>query len=123
PNGFIRSRNAEGLIETVEMAIADPGAYAPKLPKRQHNPQTPPGAPEMLKVLLKAVSDDINVVPRLIANAADIERLARGETSEEIPALNGWRRDVFGKKARALLTGELALSFQDGQVRLFEPKS
>ncbi|MEQ9315276.1 MAG: ribonuclease D [Henriciella sp.] len=120
PNGFIRSRNADGLIETVEKAIADPDAYAPTLPKRQHNPQTPAGAPEMLKVLLKAVSDDINVVPRLIANAADIERIARGETSDDIPALTGWRHDVFGKKARALLTGQLALSFQDGQVRLFE---
>jgi ribonuclease D len=122
PNGFIRSRNADGLLETVEAAIADPDAYAPKLPKRQHNPQTPAGAPEMLKVLLKAVSDDINVVPRLIANAADIERIARGETSNDIPALTGWRNEVFGTKARALLTGELALSFQDGQVRLFEPK-
>ncbi|WP_084396765.1 ribonuclease D [Henriciella aquimarina] len=122
PNGFIRSRNADGLVETVEAALADPDAYAPKLPKRQHNPQTPAGAPEMLKVLLKAVSDDINVVPRLIANAADIERIARGETSNDIPALSGWRHDVFGQKARALLTGKLALSFEDGQVRLFEPK-
>lgn len=122
PNGFIRSRNAEGLIETVEAAIADPDAYAPDLPRRQHNPQTPAGAPEMLKVLLKAVSDDQNVVPRLIANAADIERIARGETSKDIPALTGWRYELFGKKARALLTGQLALSFEDGQVRLFEPK-
>lgn len=120
PNGFIRSRNANGLMETVEAAMADPDTYAPALPKRQHNPQTPAGAPEMLKVLLKAVSDDINVVPRLIANAADIERIARGETSDDIPALTGWRYDVFGKKARALLTGKLALSFENGQVRLFE---
>jgi len=89
----------------------------------KQNPQTPAGAPEMLKVLLKAVSDDQNVVPRLIANAADIERIARGETSKDIPALTGWRYELFGKKARALLTGQLALSFEDGQVRLFEPKS
>lgn len=105
----------------MQAALADPDTYAPKLPKRQQNPQTPAGAPEMLKVLLKAVSDDISVVPRLIANAADIERIARGETSNDIPALTGWRHDVFGKKARALLTGKLALSFEEGQVRLFEP--
>ena len=77
----------------------------------------------MLKVLLKAVSDEFDVVPRLIANAADIERIARGETDKDIPALSGWRYDVFGKKARSLLTGKLALSFEEGQVRLFEPKS
>jgi ribonuclease D len=120
PKGFIRSRYAEGLMDAVYNAISDPAAHAPALPKRQHNPEMPAGAPEMLKVLLKAVSDEANVVPRLIANAADIERLARGETSDDIAALNGWRFDLFGRKALALLSGKLALSFENGQVRLFE---
>ncbi|MAN73143.1 MAG: ribonuclease D [Henriciella sp.] len=123
PKGFIRSRNADGLMQTVETALDDPDAHAPPAPKRKQNPQTPAGAPEMLKVLLKYVSEDVDVVPRLIANAADIERIARGETDDDIPALTGWRYDVFGQKARALLTGNLALSFENGQVRLFEPKS
>lgn len=120
PKGFIRSKYAEGLMDAVYAAINDPDAHAPRLPKRQHNPEMPAGAPEMLKVLLKAVSDEANVVPRLIANAADIERLARGETSSDIAALNGWRRELFGQKALALLSGKLALSFENGQVRLFE---
>ncbi|MEM6534079.1 MAG: ribonuclease D [Pseudomonadota bacterium] len=120
PNGFIRSKYADGLIEAVTQAVADPKAYAPPRPKRTQNPETPAGAPEMLKVLLKAVGDEANVVPRLIANAADIERLARGETDEDIPAMTGWRYDLFGKKARDLLSGKLALSFENGQVRLFD---
>ncbi|MEL6473080.1 MAG: ribonuclease D [Pseudomonadota bacterium] len=120
PNGFIRSKYAEGLIETVNLALDAPDDFAPDLPKRQHNPQTPAGAPEMLKVLLKHVSDEADVVPRLIANAADIERIARGETTDDIAAFTGWREELFGKKARALLSGKLALSFEDGQVRLFE---
>lgn len=120
PNGFIRSRHAAGLIDIVTAAIDDPDAYAPPLPKRQHNPQTPAGAPEILKVLLKHVSEEADVVPRLIANAADIERIARGETDADIAAFGGWREELFGAKARALLSGKLALSFEDGQVRLFE---
>ncbi|MEM9053709.1 MAG: ribonuclease D [Pseudomonadota bacterium] len=120
PKGFIRSKYAEGLIESVAAAVANPDAYAPKLPRRVQNPEMPAGAPEMLKVLLKAVSEDADVVPRLIANSADIEKLARGETGEEIAALTGWRYDLFGRKAQALLSGQLALSFQDGKVRLFE---
>ncbi len=120
PKGFIRSRYAEGLMDAVNSALSDPAAHAPKLPKLSHNPEMPAGAPEMLKVLLKAVSDEADVVPRLIANAADVERLARGETSEDIAALSGWRYDVFGKKALALLSGKLALSFENGHVRLFE---
>lgn len=120
PKGFIRSKYADGLVEAIHVAIEDPSAYAPKLPRRQQNPEMPAGAPEMLKVLLKAVSEEANVVPRLIANAADVEKLARGETDQEIAAMNGWRYELFGKKALALLSGKLALSFQDGQVRLFE---
>ncbi|MEP1142847.1 MAG: ribonuclease D [Henriciella sp.] len=120
PKGFIRSRYADGLTDAVNAALDDPAAYAPILPKRQHNPEMPAGAPEMLKVLLKAVSDESDVVPRLIANAADVEKLARGETSKDIAALTGWRYDLFGKKALALLSGKLALSFEDGHVRLFE---
>lgn len=120
PKGFIRSKYAEGLLDAIQVAVADPDAYAPKLPKRRQNAEMPAGAPEMLKVLLKAVSDEANVVPRLIANAADVEKLARGDHSEDIAALTGWRYDLFGQKAQALLSGKLALSFQDGQVRLFE---
>ncbi|MEM0984808.1 MAG: ribonuclease D [Pseudomonadota bacterium] len=120
PKGFIKSRTAEGLLEAVDAALASPDDYSPELPLRRQNPQTPAGAPEMLKVLLKHVSDEADVVPRLIANAADIEKIARGETDASIPAMTGWRDDVFGQKARALLSGQLALSFEKGKVRLFE---
>ena len=120
PKGFIRSKYAEGLEETVRAALDDPSAYAPDLPRRKQNPETPAGAPDMLKVLLKAVSDDADIVPRLIANAADIEKLARGETGDEIAAMSGWRYDLFGRKAQDLLSGKLAISFENGQVRLFE---
>lgn len=120
PKGFIKSKNAAGLMDAVEAALDDPDTHAPQLPARKQNPQTPAGAPEMLKVLLKHVSDEADVVPRLIANAADIERIARGETDSDIPAMSGWRYELFGAKAIALLSGHLALSFENGQVRLFE---
>jgi len=122
PKGFANSRHAEGLLDIISAALSDPDTHAPDLPKRQQNAQVPPGAPEMLKVLLKHVSDEAQVVPRLIANAADIERIARGEKND-IAAFRGWREDVFGQRARALLSGELALSFEDGQIRLFETSS
>jgi ribonuclease D len=120
PSGFIRSKHGQGLMEAVMEAIDNPDKYAPELEPRIQNAQIPAGAPELLKVLLKHVSDEHNVVPRLIANAADIDRIARGETSDEIAAMTGWRYDMFGKKAQALLNGQLAVSFEGGQVRLFD---
>lgn len=120
PNGFIRSKHGQGLVEAVVDAIENPDKYAPELEPRVQNAQIPAGAPELLKVLLKHVSDEHNVVPRLIANSADIDRIARGETSEDIGAMTGWRYEMFGQKARALLNGKLAVSFEGGQVRLFD---
>ncbi|WP_291076711.1 ribonuclease D [Hyphomonas sp.] len=120
PNGFIRSKYGQGLLEAVADAIENPDRYAPELAPRVQNAQIPAGAPELLKVLLKHVSEENDVVPRLIANAADIDRIARGETSDEIAAMSGWRFDMFGRKAQALLSGKLAVSFEGGQVRLFD---
>lgn len=120
PSGFVRSKHGQSLMDAVTEAIEDPDKYAPELEPRVQNAQIPAGAPELLKVLLKHVSDEHNVVPRLIANAADIDRIARGETSEDIAAMTGWRFDMFGKKAQALLNGHLAVSFEGGEIRLFD---
>ncbi|MBA3070077.1 MAG: ribonuclease D [Hyphomonas sp.] len=120
PSGFIRSKHGQGLLDAVRAAIDAPDSYAPEMTRPAQNAQIPAGAPELLKVLLKHVSDENDVVPRLIANSADIDRIARGETSEDIAAMTGWRYDMFGKKAIALLSGKLAVSFAGGQVRLFD---
>jgi ribonuclease D len=119
PNGFVRSKHGQGLLEAVRAAIEAPDTFAPEMARPVQNAQIPPGAPELLKVLLKHVADENDVVPRLIANSADIDRIARGETSEDIAAMSGWRYEMFGKKAIALLSGKLAVSFAGGQVRLF----
>lgn len=120
PGGFARSKHGQSLMEAVMDAIDNPDKFAPELEPRIQNAQIPAGAPELLKVLLKHVSDEHNVVPRLIANAADIDRIARGETSDDIAAMTGWRYDMFGKKAQALLSGQLAVSFAGGEIRLFD---
>ena len=70
-------------------------------------------------MLLKQVSDDAGVATRLIANAADIETLAR-ETNPDIAALKGWRREVFGEKALKLKTGKIALAASPKGVKIVE---
>ena len=120
PNGFVRSKHGAGLMEAVADAMQDIDAFAPELEPRKQNAQIPAGAPELLKVLLKHVSDENNVVPRLIANSADIDRIARGETDKDIGAMSGWRYDIFGKRAQALLNGKLAVSFEGDEIRLFD---
>jgi len=70
---------------------------------------------ELLKVLLKSAAARYGVAPRLIADSSDLERLAASDGSE-VPALHGWRRQLFGEDALALKRGELALSLKNGEV-------
>ena len=49
------------------------------------------------------------VAPRLIANRADLDRIAT-EDDPDVPALSGWRRELFGTDALALRAGRLALT-------------
>ena len=70
-------------------------------------------------MLLKQVSDDADVATRLIANAADIEKLAR-EKDPDIAALKGWRRELFGEKALKLKSGKLALAASPKGVKILD---
>lgn len=117
--GFAKSRHGPGLIQAINEALDNPDKYAPVV-ERPESSGPPPGAiVELLKVLLKQVSDDAGVATRLIANAADIETLAR-EAEPDIAALKGWRREVFGEKALKLKTGKIALAASTKGVKIVE---
>jgi ribonuclease D len=119
PSGFAKSKHGQGLIHAINQALEDPDRFAPQV-ERPESSGPPPGAVgELLKVLLKQVSDDAGVATRLIANAADLERLAR-EDEPDIPALTGWRRDVFGEKALRLKSGKVALAASPKGVKIVE---
>ncbi|MAB70850.1 MAG: ribonuclease D, partial [Oceanicaulis sp.] len=59
------------------------------------------------------------VASRLIATVPDLEKLAADDNAD-IPALKGWRRDVFGAEALRLKRGELALVLENGKVEAVE---
>ncbi len=97
PSGFSRSRHGQSLVNAINAALADPDKYAPVV-ERQESHGPPPGAlTELLKVLLKQVADENDVATRLIANASDIERIAR-EPNPDVAALRGWRRKCSAKR-------------------------
>jgi ribonuclease D len=74
---------------------------------------------DLLKVLLKMKSEAEDVAPRLIASSDDLELIAADDNAP-VPALSGWRRDVFGGDALRLKRGELALAVKGREVRLVE---
>src|SRR4029453_10139574 len=74
---------------------------------------------DLLRVLLKACAARHKVAPRLIADGDDLERIAV-EEAPDVPAMRGWRHDMFGVHARRLKRGTLALKADRGQVALVE---
>ena len=69
-------------------------------------------------MLLAAQSEAHHVAPKLLANSDDLERLAAGDS--DLPALQGWRREVFGEAALALKAGRIALGVDGRKVRVIE---
>jgi ribonuclease D len=120
PKGFAGSRFGPELLDTIREALRDPEASAPVVERTRapHNPAS--GAVvELLKVLLKARSEDAGVASKLIATVSDLEQIAQDDAAQT-PALEGWRREAFGADALRLKRGELALVLDGTRVRVVE---
>jgi len=120
PKGWERSATAAGLLEAVNAALAIPREEMPQPPKMVQSPEGTGAAAELLKVLLKLVADEENVAPKMLASSDDIDRLAAEQEKADVPALQGWRRAVFGEKALRLIRGEIALKFENRKIAVFE---
>jgi ribonuclease D len=114
PRGFERSRAGADVLAAVERALAVDHKTLPRLERPERHGGN--GAVlDLMKVLLKAVSDSERVAPKIIATVDDLEAIANDDGAD-VPALKGWRRTLFGEKALALKTGQLSLRMRDGKV-------
>jgi ribonuclease D len=115
PRGFERSSTARGILATVQQALALPENELPRIPRPRQAPEHATAAAELLKVLLKMVAEEHGVAARIIASGEDLEKIASDDRAD-VPALRGWRRQLFGEQALALKRGDLALSMSSRGV-------
>lgn len=115
PRGFERSRSAEDILASVRRALAIPKEQLPTLPKGRPAPDGSAAAVDLLKVLLKLISEEHGVAAKVIATVEDLERIAADDEAG-VAALKGWRRELFGETALKLKTGEIALAFNGRRV-------
>ncbi|MBV9248627.1 MAG: ribonuclease D [Acetobacteraceae bacterium] len=115
--GFAESRTGEALLEAIAQARGEPEATLPPAPPTRGTVRPSAALVSLLKVLLTAKAEQNHVAARLVANSDDIDRLAL-EDSPEIPALHGWRREVFGADALALRAGLIALAADGREVKI-----
>jgi ribonuclease D len=117
PRGMERSKMGSDILAAIQRGLArDPKS----LPKIERERRASNGATvELLKVLLRQVSEAHGVAAKMIATVEDLETLAANHHAK-IPALAGWRRDIFGIKALELIHGRLALTLEKGKVIALE---
>ena len=114
PKGFERSRWGESIVDAVKRGIArDPKT----LPRLERFRPAPNGAAtvELLKVLLRMTAESNGVAAKVIATVDELDRIAANDEAD-VPAMKGWRRELFGEKALALKHGRLALAVDQGRV-------
>ncbi len=72
---------------------------------------------DLLKLLLKIRSTELNVASRLLARAEDLERIVAGER-EDVSLLEGWRYEQFGRDALDLIEGRVSFTVKDGKLEM-----
>ncbi|MBV2142766.1 ribonuclease D [Falsochrobactrum sp. TDYN1] len=117
PKGWERSSQAAGLIAAIQSALAIPKDDLPRLPKPSHMPEGNAAAVDILKVLLKLVTEEHSVAAKIVATSDDIEKIAAEGDDADVPALQGWRREVFGQKALDLIGGKIGIKFENRRIQ------
>jgi ribonuclease D len=117
PRGMERSRAGMDILAAVQRGLARDPKTLPKLEKER---RTSGGATvELLKVLLRQVSEAHGVAAKMIATVEDLEAIAADDNAK-VMAMTGWRREIFGEKALELKHGRLALTVERGKVITLE---
>ena len=114
PKGFERSRWGEAIVEAVNRGIARDPRTLPRL-ERFRPAANGAATVELLKVLLRMTAERHGVAAKVIATVDELDRIAADDDAD-VPALKGWRRELFGDKALALKHGRLALAVDNSRV-------
>ena len=114
PRGFERSKWGQDIVQAVARGLARDPKTVPAI-ERQRAGGNGSATLELLKVLLRMTSERHAVAAKVIATVDDLDRIAADDNAD-VPALHGWRRELFGEKALALKHGKLALAVEQNRV-------
>ena len=109
---------ASGLLAAIRKGLEVPDSELPEKQLKPDKGNVNSALADLLRVLLKACSENTGVASKLIASAGDLDALAAGDRN--VGALNGWRFEVFGKTALELCDGKIGLSVAGSKVKTFQ---
>jgi len=107
---------ADGILSAVKRGLACPPEQMPSPESRRDKLKINTALADLLRVLLKSKTESAGVAAKLIATSADLDLIAAGE--RDVPAMSGWRFEVFGQDALKLCEGRIALAARDKAVEV-----
>ena len=108
------------ILKAIERGLAVPDTELPKAEERDDLPSGIGPVSDLLKVFLKMICEETGVAQKLIASASDIDNIAAYGAKAQVPAMEGWRYEMFGQAAVKLRSGEMGLAIKNKKVVLLE---
>ena len=105
------------VLQTLANAEQTPRENWPKIKADFRRAKAPAATLELLRVLLKHITENEKIAPKLLASSEDLEALAKDDNAD-IKLLKGWRRELFGNTALKLKSGEIALTIKNNKIHL-----
>jgi ribonuclease D len=109
---------ANGILAAVAHGMSLAQEDLPKIAPDVDQKAVNQALADLLRVLLKAKTENSGVAAKLIASTSDLDALASGE--RDIAPLRGWRYEVFGQDALRLCNGEIGLVAKGKSVKTFD---
>jgi ribonuclease D len=109
------------LLDVIAKALKIPDSELPAAPPAPAMIATGPET-DLLKLLLKMKSQEHGVAAKLVATSEQLEDLATVKSADN-PLLKGWRWELFGREASAILRGEVGFAVRHGNLVTFEVDS
>jgi ribonuclease D len=107
----------KGVLAAVAVGKARPEGDCPVLESKPPLPKGIGPLVDLFRVLLKMKCDENGVAQKLVSPMSDLELIA-GDDEADVPALQGWRRELFGNDALRLKHGEISLAADGYKVCL-----
>jgi ribonuclease D len=119
PKGFANSRTGDAIIEAVKAGLAIDPATLPHIDHGfEEMTESAQAAAELLKLALKIVCAREGLAPKLVASSDDLTEIAIDDKAD-VPAMHGWRRELFGNTALDIKAGRAVIGFEDGRAAIF----
>jgi ribonuclease D len=108
---------AEEVLKALTIARNLPESEWPKRERPHSRRVDNAAAQELMNALVHLRARELHIAPTYLAPSTELKALAAGD-EVGLSLLEGWRNELIGQELKSLLEGELAMYFQNGELKV-----